>query len=99
MRLEDSFLYYFSDLNRVDHDQFLQGKFIMERMPYMDQMLGLSHSRDPWYVVHCKARKELHVSTMLNVLGIVTFCPELNNHNQEEVHRLPLFPGYIFIQV
>jgi transcriptional antiterminator RfaH len=55
---------------------------------------------DPWYAIHCKARKEFYAaSTLKSTLGLTVFLPESKSRRQGVVQRSAFFPGYLFVQV
>ena len=54
---------------------------------------------DPWYLIHCKARKEQYAASMLEKsLDLTVYLPEWKNTIRRKVQILPLFPGYLFVQ-
>ena len=66
----------------------------------MNSTPPISGSSDPWYVIHCKLRREAFAaSTLRNHLGLSIFLPESTTHLRGEIRRAPFFPGYIFAQV
>lgn len=68
----------------------------------MDILLtpNFSSNSEPWYVVHCKPRKEFYAAnTLRNNFGIFVFLPESRRRLRGEVQRIPFFPGYLFAQV
>jgi transcriptional antiterminator RfaH len=60
---------------------------------------ALNHSNEPWYVVHCQARKEFYAANVLTSnLGLTVFLPWTNISGKIQ-KKAPFFPGYLFIQV
>ena len=61
--------------------------------------MGLSH-RFPWYIIHCRSRRERHVANLLQKqLGLDVYLPQ----SQVKVGRTkevfsPFFSGYLFVQ-
>ena len=54
----------------------------------------------PWYVLHTKPRRELLVTSQLEHAEALTiFLPEVIQQGPRGVQPLPLFPGYLFVQV
>jgi len=54
----------------------------------------------PWYLVHCKPRKELYAANALRtLLQLSIFLPENQIRSRGGVRQVPFFPGYIFAQV
>lgn len=65
----------------------------------MIQAAGISCSSTPWYLVHCKPRKESYAASALRTLhGLYVFLPQNKVHFRGEVRQVPFFPGYIFAQ-
>ena len=57
----------------------------------------------PWYAVHTRSRHEGKVSTSLAQKSIPTFLPKIDVWSRRKDRRkkiqLPMFPGYVFVQV
>jgi transcriptional antiterminator RfaH len=65
----------------------------------MNSTSNISCSSDPWYVVHCKPRKESYAASVLkNHLGLFIFLPESRIRVRGELRQVPFFPGYLFAQ-
>lgn len=65
----------------------------------MRSVVNISQISDPWYVVHCKTRKEhLAASILSTQLGLTVYLPEIKIRLQRENRRVPFFSGYFFIQ-
>ncbi len=56
--------------------------------------------KDPWYAVQCKPRMETYAAHMLQMIpGLAVFLPEYTLlSRKKEPKKVPLFPGYLFIQ-
>ncbi len=66
----------------------------------MNSTHNISCSSDPWYVIHCKLRREAFAASILrNHLGLFIFLPESTIRLRGEVRQVPFFPGYLFAQV
>lgn len=53
-----------------------------------------------WYALHTDPKVELMVAKALGQHGIETFLPEIRAlRNDQDQKRIPLFPGYLFINV
>lgn len=54
-----------------------------------------------WYVIHAQTRKELEVEMALRRQGLEIFLPQVTipsrRRDRKITLRLPLFPGYLFI--
>ena len=59
------------------------------------------HSRQAWYVVHTKVRKEQYAEWQLSRRGVVTFLPWIVRPSRVSLDDVvqPLFPGYLFARV
>jgi transcriptional antiterminator RfaH len=54
----------------------------------------------PWYVIHTHPRRELLVTSLLSRYDELTFfLPEVLQHRRGERQLVPLFPGYLFVQL
>jgi transcription antitermination factor NusG len=52
-----------------------------------------------WYVIHCQPRKEIYAADAIEkLLGFCVYIPEYKQMRHGIIKRLPLFPGYIFVQ-
>lgn len=66
----------------------------------VSSITNTSSSSDPWYLVHCKHRKELYAANALrNLLSLFVFVPESQTRSLGEMRSVPFFPGYIFARV
>jgi transcriptional antiterminator RfaH len=53
-----------------------------------------------WYVIHCKTGKERSTAGMLKAnLELIAYLPEKKIWHKGNARFIPLFPGYLFIQV
>ena len=56
-----------------------------------------------WYVIHAQTRKEMEVEMALQRLGLEIFLPMVTvpsrRRDRKVTLRVPLFPGYLFINV
>ncbi|HTK09086.1 MAG TPA: transcription termination/antitermination NusG family protein [Ktedonobacteraceae bacterium] len=65
----------------------------------MYQTPDISYSSDPWYLIHCKSRKEMYAANALqSLLNLFVFLPESKVRSRKEIRRVPFFPGYLFVQ-
>jgi transcription antitermination factor NusG len=62
-----------------------------------------SHQSAPWYVTYTSPRHEKHVAKQCEERGIATFLPSYRSvrrwKDRKKEVELPLFPGYVFVQV
>ena len=56
-----------------------------------------------WFVVHAQPRNEMRAVANLNRQGFQTFCPcvrhTVRHARKSTLTLVPLFPGYVFVQV
>src|SRR5215469_10015003 len=58
-----------------------------------------SYSNDPWYLVHCQARKEISAANALKgSLGVSVYVSEYHICFHGCESNIILFPNYIFMQ-
>jgi transcription antitermination factor NusG len=57
----------------------------------------------PWYVIYISARHEKHVAKQCEERGITSFLPSYKSvrrwKDRKKEIELPLFPGYVFVQI
>jgi len=53
----------------------------------------------PWYVLQTRPRRELLVASQLDRDAITHFLPEVLQQRAQRTQPLPLFPGYLFVQL
>ena len=59
-----------------------------------------AEDRPQWYVVHTKPLREVMVSGLLeDQLNLTVYLPEVIETRRNKKRRVPLFPGYVFVQV
>jgi transcriptional antiterminator RfaH len=56
------------------------------------------YSHNQWYVVYCKSGREVYAASMLTLVGLSTYLPEIEILFRKKVRRIPLFSGYFFVQ-
>jgi transcriptional antiterminator NusG len=63
--------------------------------------LKMAEDELAWYVIHAQTRKEREVETVLQRQGLETFLPMVTvpsrRRDRKVTLRVPLFPGYLFI--
>ena len=65
----------------------------------MSFVANTSCTNDPWYLIHCKPKKELYAANALRtILQIPVLLPESQSRSRGGVRRVPFFTGYIFAQ-
>ena len=56
----------------------------------------------PWYVIHTRCHHEVRVEELLRQRGLEVFLPRFTQPSRRRdrkiILRLPLFPGYLFVQ-
>lgn len=56
----------------------------------------------PWYVIHTRCHHEVRVEERLQKKGLEVFLPRFmqpsRRRNRKILLRIPLFPGYLFVQ-
>jgi transcriptional antiterminator RfaH len=65
----------------------------------MELVGNVSFAFDPWYVAHCKSRREMYAAHILHSqLGLTVYLPEIETRLRKEVRISPFFSGYFFVQ-
>lgn len=71
----------------------------MTNQPYDHTTTRPETDVPPWYVIQTRPRRELLVASQLERADVTNFLPEVLQQRATGTQPLPLFPGYLFVQV